>query len=193
MVLTSCGQMKTGSRLKFILFSWVESGRALWIGLQLDSTRLNWKCSELEKKLADQLGWVQSGCSPIQSARLTQLNSISWVELSRVGRSELGFIDDLDRNREKGSRLCGVAGYCWWQMFFEELKAKAKKTDSSSGNKIYTKRQTSATYIAHLLWTTHPHHKQALWLQNLGISFIATKSAEQYYLILWWLLLLLLH
>ena len=48
------GQMKTGSQLKLIPFSWVElswveSGALNSLKTRLNSTQLNWKCSELGK------------------------------------------------------------------------------------------------------------------------------------------------
>ena len=51
---------------------------------QLNSTQL--KMFRTGKKLADQLSWVESGCSPIQSARpdSTQLVELSWVESGRA-------------------------------------------------------------------------------------------------------------
>ena len=48
----------------------------------------------------------------------------TWMRTSdRDGEVE----EVMDRIGEKGSRSCGVPGYCQWPVYLEEVQAKKKK------------------------------------------------------------------
>jgi len=60
--------------------SCVESG-----ALNTDkSTQLDWKCSELEKKLANQLGWIESGSQSVHSTRTNSTQPLELLLQERV-------------------------------------------------------------------------------------------------------------
>jgi hypothetical protein len=83
----------TGSRLKCASFSWVESDRAMWSLLQLNSTESHEqrKCSELVEDA--RFSWVElSWVGSVEWSHCPiRFNSTCWVELSRIGQCDQGF------------------------------------------------------------------------------------------------------
>jgi len=99
-------------------WSWLCSVELSWVGrsehsdnsTQLNSTQLNWKCSELEKN--SPTSWVELSrfVRAFRAPDPTQLNQMSWVELSWVGRFELGFTVGFRIVLHNAAKLFAFAG-----------------------------------------------------------------------------------